>query len=135
MNNLESKYTVRAMARAKLEQTARALERARRIEATAAGHVRTLEQRVAQAEIGQAVQLVELIAGGNNRFLPCHLTTRQRLTDARVRFTLRRPIRIIGRRRVWMLKPQKCDTGHAPVILENLPQRLRTRHETEFKAR
>jgi hypothetical protein len=61
---LESKRAAVDAARAALTVAAQALERARRIETTAAETVRTLEQRAAQAEAAQAAQLAEAIAAG-----------------------------------------------------------------------
>jgi hypothetical protein len=62
MKALESKYAARAVARARLNYCAEAVERAKRLEATAADHYHVLEQRAAQAEYAQATELAALIA-------------------------------------------------------------------------
>src|ERR1700722_192273 len=60
---------------------------------------------------------------GGDRFLRGDVTPRRGSLNARVRFALWRPIRIIGRRRVRILEAQKFDAGHRGVIRENLPQK------------
>jgi hypothetical protein len=54
----------RAMAHAKLDEAARVLDRAKRIAATAADHVRTFELKLAQTESDQAAKLADMIAAG-----------------------------------------------------------------------
>jgi hypothetical protein len=62
--DLQQKHAAVAAARAALIAATTTLERAQRIETTAAGRVLTLEQRAAQAESAQAAQLADAIAAG-----------------------------------------------------------------------
>jgi hypothetical protein len=64
MISLKPKYTARIDAHTRLEAAAQAVERAKRLETTAAERARTLEQHAAQAESDQATQLAMLIASG-----------------------------------------------------------------------
>jgi hypothetical protein len=63
-DHLTAAYADRDDAHAKLHNAAQAVERASRIEAAAAGHVRDLEQCSAHIETIQAGQLAERIAAG-----------------------------------------------------------------------
>ncbi len=62
--DLNQARAARASARDALTAAAATLERAKRIAASAADHVQTLEQRAAQSESAQAAQLADLIAAG-----------------------------------------------------------------------
>jgi hypothetical protein len=64
MKSLEPKYAARAEARAKLDAAAKAVERAKRLEAAAAAKVHDLEQLAAQSEARHVSHLARVIAEG-----------------------------------------------------------------------
>jgi hypothetical protein len=71
MKALEPKYAARTEARARLDYAAEAVERAKRLAATAAAHVQTLDKRSDEADANNATELAVLIArGGPTAELP-----------------------------------------------------------------
>src|SRR5258708_36403588 len=71
MKPLEPKYAARTEARARLAYAAEAVERAKRLAATAAAHLRDLDRRAEEAEANNATELALLIArGGPTAELP-----------------------------------------------------------------
>jgi phage-related tail protein len=84
MKALEPMYAARTQARARLDYTAEAVERAKRLAATAADHLKSLELRADEAEANQATELaVQIARGGPSADLPAAVDEDLALTAAR----------------------------------------------------